>query len=221
MTKLEGVAPPSEPLRHSVAASERERRRWARELHDETLQRLGAMRLRLAAARRGPAAALRPAVEDAITDLALEIAELRSLIAELSPVALEELGLEAALESLAHHHRVEYGLVVRVDLSEWRRSGDPVRLQPELESTLYRAAQEALANVAAHARATAVLLLLRRSPTEVELSVADDGCGFNPGASRGELGLVVLGERLALVDGVLAIDSAPGAGTRLSAKVPV
>ena len=220
MTRLEGVAPPSDALRHSVAASERERRRWARELHDETLQRLGAMRLRLAAARRGPAASLGPAVEDAITDLALEIAELRSLIAELSPVALEELGLEAAVESLAHHHRVESGLVVRVDLSGWREGGGRVRLRPELESTLYRAAQEALANVAAHARAAAVLLRLRRSPGQVELSVADDGCGFDPGASTGELGLLVLGERLALVDGVLEVDSAPGSGTMLSATVP-
>jgi signal transduction histidine kinase len=219
MTKLEGVAPLTDPLRHSVAASERERRRWARELHDETLQRLGAMRLRLAAARRGPAAALGPAVEDAIAELAEEIAELRSLIAELSPVALEELGLEAALESLAHHHRVESGLAVRVDLSDWR--GLPARLEPELESTLYRAAQEALANVAAHADATSVELCLRRSPTEVEVCVSDDGRGFDPQLSTAALGLIVLADRLALVDGSLAIDSSPGAGSKVSARVPV
>jgi two-component system, NarL family, sensor histidine kinase DevS len=221
MTNLEGVAPLSEPLRHSVAASERERRRWAREFHDETLQRLGAMRLRLAAAHRGPAAALGPAVEDTISELALEIAELRSLIAELSPVALEELGLEAALESLAHHHRVAHGLDVTVDLSGWGDRGRPVRLDPELESTLYRAAEEALANVASHARASAAKLRLRRSATEVELTVSDDGAGFDPRAGTGELGLTVLGERLALVDGVLLIDSSPGAGTKLSARVPV
>ena len=221
MSKLEGVAPLSEPLRHSVAASERERRRWARELHDETLQRLGAMRLRLAAARRGPAAALGPAVEATISDLALEIAELRALIAELSPVALDELGLEAALESLAHRHRVESGLEITVDLSGWRGRGDPPRLEPELESTIYRAAQEALANVAAHARATAAELRLHRSATEVELSVSDDGVGFEPRATTGALGLVVLAERLALVNGVLAIDSAPGAGTTVTAQAPI
>ena len=107
MTNLERVAPLSEPLRHSVAASERERRRWARELHDETLQRLGAMRLRLAAARGGRRRRSAPRSRTRSSELALEIAELRSLIAELSPVALEELGLEAALESLAHHHRVD------------------------------------------------------------------------------------------------------------------
>ena len=130
MTEVEQGSPlVTDPLRNTVAASERERRRWARELHDETLQRLGAMRLRLAAARRGPAAGLGPAVEDTISDLAEEIAELRSLIAELSPVALEELGLEAALESLAHHYRVENGLErhrrpVRVAR---RPRADPVR----------------------------------------------------------------------------------------------
>ena len=151
----------ADPLRKTVAASERERRRWARELHDETLQRLGAMRLRLAAARRGPEAALGPAVEDAIAELAEEITELRSLIAELSPVALEELGLEAALESLAYHHRVESGLEVTVDLSHWRGGEGPVRLDPELESTLYRVVQEALTNVVAHAHATRVDLRLQ------------------------------------------------------------
>jgi signal transduction histidine kinase len=145
--------------------------------------------LRLAAPRRGPAAALGSAVEDTITELALEIAE-------LAPIALEELELEAALESLAHHHRVEHGLEVRVDLSEWRDSGGPVRLEPELESTLYRAAQEGLANVAAHSRATAALVRLRRLPTEIELSVADDGRGFDPRAPSG------------------------GAGTSLTATVP-
>ncbi len=94
------------------------------------------------------------------------------------------------------------------------------RSDPELESTL-RAAQEALANVASHARATAAELRLRRSATEVELSVSDDGTGFDPRAGTGELGLTVLGERLALVDGALSIDSSPGAGTKLSARVPV
>lgn len=222
MTKLEQAsAGVTDPLRNTVAASERERRRWARELHDETLQRLGAMRLRLAAARRGPAAALGPAVEDTISELAEEIAELRSLIAELSPVALEELGLEAALESLAHHHRVENGLEVTVDLSEWQDARGPIRLEPELESTLYRAAQEALANVAAHAAAACVELRLRRTTAEVEVQVTDDGRGFEPDSKSGALGLIVLAERLSLVDGRLAVDSAPGTGTTLSARVPV
>ena len=222
MTEVEQGSPlVTDPLRNTVAASERERRRWARELHDETLQRLGAMRLRLAAARRGPAAGLGPAVEDTISDLAEEIAELRSLIAELSPVALEELGLEAALESLAHHYRVENGLDVTVDLSEWRDARGPIRFEPELESTLYRAAQEALANVTAHAGAATVELRLRRTAAEVEVRVTDDGRGFEPGAPVGALGLIVLAERLSLVEGRLAVESAPGGGTTLSARVPV
>jgi signal transduction histidine kinase len=213
-----GGVPVADPLRTTVAASERERRRWARELHDETLQRLGAMRLRLAVARRGPAAGLGPAVEDTIADLAEEIAELRSLIAELSPVALEELGLEAALESLAHHHRAESGLEVAVDVSGWRGGDGPVRLDPEVESALYRVAQEALANVVAHAGASRADLCLRRSHA-VELSVADDGHGIeSPGRTRG-LGLLVLRERLLLVDGELEVESAPGAGTTVRARV--
>ncbi len=223
MTNLQrgGGAPVADPLRKTVAASERERRRWARELHDETLQRLGAMRLRLAAARRGPAAALGPAVEDAIAELAEEITELRSLIAELSPVALEELGLEAALESLAYHHRVESGLEVTVDLSHWRGGEGPVRLDPELESTLYRVVQEALTNVVAHAHATRVDLRLQRSTAEVEVSVADDGHGIDPRARSTGLGLVVLAERLSLVDGELTIESSPGEGTTVTARVPI
>ena len=99
--------------------------------------------------------------------------------------------------------------------------GRPVRLDPELESTLYRAAQEALANVASHARATAAELRLRRSATEVELSVSDDGTGFDPRARHGRLGLTVLAERLSLVDGGLPIDSSPGAGTSSARRVPV
>ena len=210
----------ADPLRNTVAASERERRRWARELHDETLQRLGAMRLRLAAARRGPEAALRPAVEDTIAELAEEIAELRSLIAELSPVALEELGLEAALESLAYHHRVESGLEVTVDLSRWHGGDEPVRLAPELESTLYRVAQEAIANVLAHAEATRVDLSLRRSAAEVEMSVTDDGHGIDPRARTSGLGLLVLTERLSLVDGELTVQSSPD-GTTITARAPI
>jgi signal transduction histidine kinase len=123
-------------LRLSVAASERERQRWARELRDQTLQRLGAVRLKLAVARKGPAAQLGGAVEEAVAELADEIGELRSLIAELRPVALNELGLATALESLVHHHRAESGFEVELDLSRWREGDGTRRLDPELESSL-------------------------------------------------------------------------------------
>ena len=179
------------------------------------------MRLRLAVARRGPAAGLGPAVEGTIAELAEEIAELRSLIAELSPVALEELGLEAALESLAHHHRVDNGLEVTVDLSEWRDTRGPIRARA-------RAREHALPRGPGGARKrrrTRRGGVRRAAPAADRRGGRGSGHrrrrGFEPNSPSEALGLIVLAERLSLVDGSLAVDSAPGTGTTLSARVPV
>ncbi len=216
-----GTARRDERLRHSVEASERERRRWAHELHDETLQRLGAVRLKLAAARKGPPDRLGPAVEDAIAELATEIGELRALIAEVGPRALDESGLATALESLAHSRLLARDLDVDLDFSLWREGEDRGRLDPELESTLFRVAQEALANVAAHAEVAHARVRLSRSIAGVSLTVADHGCGFDPAQRSEGLGLAAMSARLRLLGGALRIETAPGEGTIVRARVPL
>jgi signal transduction histidine kinase len=216
-----GTAHRDERLRPSVEASERERRRWAHELHDETLQQLGAVRLKLAAARKGPPDRLGPAVEDAIAELATEIGQLRALIAELGPVALDDSGLATALESLAHSRLLARDLQVDLDFSLWREGADRGGLDPELESTLFRVAQEALDNVAAHADVAHARMRLSRSIGGVSLTVADRGCGFDPAERSDGLGLAAMAERLRLLGGALVVETAPGAGTTVRARVPL
>ena len=144
-------------LRESIEASEQERRRWARELHDETLQSLAALRVGLSAALRGSEQELRAAVEATIENVAEEIANLRTLIVELRPAALDEYGVAAAIESLAERTAARQGIAVdvHVDLA-WERGDAPARHIPELESTVYRLVQESLTNAVRHAAATRV-----------------------------------------------------------------
>jgi signal transduction histidine kinase len=212
-----------ERLRHSIDASEGERRRWARELHDETLQGLGALRVVLAsAARTGSPADLNAAVEKAVDQLTEEISSLRALIAELRPAALDELGLGAAIESLIEHHATVTGLEIEADVSlAGGGEHEGPSLGPELESTLYRVVQEALTNVSKHARAERVELVLRQNDTRIDVLVRDDGVGFDPQARHAGFGLVGMRERIELAGGELGVTSEPGAGAELRAGVPV
>ena len=137
----------SERLRESLAAAERERRRWARELHDETLQALGGLRMMLSsAARRGDPDRLDGAVREAIGLLEGEIGGLRRLIADLRPAALDELGLVAAIDGLSARIAEQEGIAIATDAE---LGGE--RLVPELETAVYRIVQEALTNVVKHA----------------------------------------------------------------------
>src|SRR5215218_8870848 len=141
-------------LRKSLEAAEAERRRWARELHDETLQALGGLKVLLSSASRlDDAAAMREAMDQAVGHVASEIENLRALIAELRPPALDQLGLEPALASLVQRTETTSGLEIAADV---RLGGDEHRLAPELETTVYRIVQEALTNVVKHARARRV-----------------------------------------------------------------
>ncbi len=186
-------------LRGSIEASERERGRWARELHDETLQSLGALRVVLSAAlRRGSPDAIASAARQAIAELASEIEGLRGLIAELRPAALDEIGLVAAIQ----------GLVER-------------RLDPELESTIYRLVQEALTNVAKHARAEHVRLRAADGDGAIEVFIQDDGVGFDPKAPHEGFGILGMRERVAMAGGALEITSAPGTGVLVRAAIPI
>jgi signal transduction histidine kinase len=161
-------------LRQSLAAAEEERRRWARELHDETLQALGGLRLSLADARRRGPAHLPAAVDAAVGQLEQDIGNLRSLITELRPAALDDLGVQAAITSLAVRLEAVTGARVEAQVD------DLERLPAELEITVYRVVQEALSNAARHAGARNVEVRVRRDEGQVRLRVRDDGHGFDP-----------------------------------------
>jgi signal transduction histidine kinase len=209
-------------LRQSIEASEQERRRWARELHDETLQSLAALRLGLSSAMRGSEDDLRSAVETAVAGVTEEIANLRALIVDLRPAALDEYGAAAAIESLAERTSAREGIPVEVaiDLS-FERGDEAERHTPELESTTYRLVQEALTNAVRHAGATRIKIEVSEHDGCVHVALADDGRGFDLAtANSGGFGLTGMRERVELADGELDLDSGPE-GTTVRARLPV
>jgi signal transduction histidine kinase len=194
-----------ERLRHSLLAAEQERRRWARELHDETLQALGGLQVLLSSAlRRGSPQALEQAVRESLEHIGTEIESLRTLITELRPAALDEIGLAPAIESLGQRLAAVEGLEVDVNVEVGGR------LDAELETTVYRLVQEALTNVAKHANAESVRVRVTRADDLVAVAVGDDGRGFDPQARADGFGVIGMRERVALAHGRLEIDSAPG-----------
>lgn len=210
-------------LRLSLNASELERQRWARELHDETLQELGALRMMQEAALQiDTVAAMRHALLSASEQVQSTIAGLEGLITELRPVALDQLGVEAALEALVRRlgerHPVEFTL--DVDLESERGVGAN-RHAPELETTIYRVVQEALNNVVKHARALNARIAVEERGETVSITVEDDGRGIDEREMGEGFGLVGMGERVELVGGELTVGPAPEGGTRVTAKLPV
>lgn len=211
----------SERLRHSIDASERERRRWARELHDDTLQALGAMRVVLSsAARTGSPEDLRGAVDGTVQRLGEGITALRGLISELRPAALDELGLAAAIEGLIEQQAAAGELEIEAEVTIEVSPGKPERLEPELESTLYRVVQEALTNVVKHADAELVRLVLREDGGRIEIVVRDNGHGFDTMRPTEGFGLLGMRERIELADGEIEVRSRPGEGSEIRAWVP-
>lgn len=217
-----------ERLRYGMEARERERTRWAREIHDESIQGMGALKLRLANARDiDDPTALREAVDMVLDGLGNEIDGLRHLITELRPAALDELGLAAALEALARRAQAIDGLDVQVQVELGQEDGR--RLDAELESTVYRIVQEALTNVSRHAEATKAVVSVTESNGVISASVTDDGKGL-PGAERlgprgdgleGGFGMGGMRERAELVGGELEFGNAPEKGTRVRLVVPL
>jgi signal transduction histidine kinase len=210
----------SERLRSLMAAADAERTRWARELHDETLQGLGALRLLLAAARRrGDAKQTELAVDEAIEHLQEEIENLHAIISDLRPAALDELGLRPALEALLERRSDHGALAIDSELvlPDPNACGDD--LEPEIESTIYRLVQEALTNVVRHASARRVRVAVIATASAVSIEVIDDGVGFAPDASRSGFGLAGMRERAFLAGGTVTIDSG-AAGTVVRAELP-
>jgi signal transduction histidine kinase len=209
-------------LRSSLAAADSERRRWARELHDETLQGLGGLRLLLSSAlRREDPEQARTAMGEAVEHIEREIANLRAIITELRPAALDELGLRTAIEALLERHREQSGVEVESALELPGPSKDGARLDGELETAVYRLVQEALTNVAKHARASRVRVAVGESGGgELCIEVQDDGAGFDPETTGDGFGLSGMHERVSLAGGTLSVESGEG-GTLVTARLPV
>jgi two-component system, NarL family, sensor histidine kinase DevS len=204
-------------LRQSLQTAERERARWARELHDSILQGLGSRRVWLSSAlKSGDRARLEGAVEEALDEMARDIDDLRALISELRPATLDQLGLVAALEDLAD--RVRHGAELEI---EAELDVDATRLDAELETVIYRLVQEALNNVAKHAHAGRAHLQVLGGEDNLAVLVSDDGEGFEVDGDHSGFGLAGMRERVELAGGELQIESKPGAGTRVMASVPL
>ena len=205
-----------------LAAAEQERTRWARELHDETLQGMAALRLGLSAAlRSGKTDALADAVRQALDGLDGEIAGLRALITDLRPAALDQIGTEAAIEALADRCR-GLGLEVDVQLDLGHgQAGTAGRFDGDLETAVYRIVQEALTNARKHGGARRAVVDVRGGEGTVDVCVRDDGSGFEPESPTDGFGLVGMRERVDLLKGTLTISSTPGRGTTVAASIPV
>jgi signal transduction histidine kinase len=188
-----------------------ERARIARELHDSISQDLFSLRLLAGGLRRAlPAGSpLHPRVEAMERTMTGTLHEMQALLLELRPVALRDAGLLAALDELCRTYRDRLGIAVEADL-------EPIELDPEAEPTLLRVVQEALANAVKHARPTRVRLGVRATGDgRAELSISDDGTGFDPAraAERHGMGLGLMRERVAEVGGELRLESTLGEGT--------
>ena len=200
-----------------VRAQEEERRIIARELHDEVGQVLMAIKVELALAQRRIEAAGVPGrlLDDAqsITDGALNT--VRDLSHLLHPALLDDLGLPAAVDWYLAGFGKRHGIAV-----ELLQDGMESRLTPDIEAAAYRIVQEALTNVAKHASATLAFVYLRRAGDLVQVSIEDNGVGFEPEHARRGLGLIGIRERVAHLRGTVHIDTAPGRGTRLTIELP-
>jgi signal transduction histidine kinase len=206
-----------ESLRRVVAAQEVERRRLARELHDETGQALTSILLGLRSLEELVDGDDERAAVAVIRQLAVEtLQDVRRLAVELRPKALDDFGLVAALERIADTFGEQTGL--EVDFAT--PLGDD-QLPGEVATALYRIAQEALTNVVKHSHAGAVSILLTRKNGRVALVVEDDGIGFDPARPVDGFGLQGMRERVELLGGSLHVESRTGAGTTLAVEVPL
>jgi PAS domain S-box-containing protein len=201
---------------------EEERGRIAVGLHDGPVQGLATLGFKLARARAlladGQAGAAMAVLGACEADVTGQVAELRRVMHDLRPLVLDQQGLTAALEDQAGAVRERAGLAAcRVTT---RLGG--ARLHPAAEIALFRVAQQALANVADHARARVVEVLVERSADgEVVLRVTDDGAGFDPAAKAGGTGFVNMADRLGAIGGTLRVESTPGAGTSVLGTLPL
>jgi signal transduction histidine kinase len=205
-----------------VSAQEDERRRIARELHDETCQTVAALGMKLDAALAAPGVAgMRERLQEARAFASRTLAEVHALIYELRPSVLDDLGLFPAIRWLADHHLTPAGIQFRCEVCVPERP-----LSPERQTTLFRAIQEAIRNVARHSGATMVLIQIEARANDLLVEIEDDGHGFDlggvkvPGPSGRGLGLLGMRERVAIIGGSVEIISSSEEGTRVVLRVP-
>ena len=204
-----------------ITAQEQERRHIARELHDETGQSLTVIRMHLSDLLRGADGAA-DRVPDCIAVVDAAIAQIRGMALNLRPTMLDDLGLADALQWALEQQAKATGWNARLEAQEIL-----VELPADVQTACFRIGQEALTNVARHAGASQVRLGLRMVGNNLELTISDDGAGFDleryrtPEERRKHFGLISMGERAGLVGGNLDIDTAPGSGTRVRAVFPI
>jgi len=203
-------------------ARENERQKFANELHDRVAQNLALVKIKLGLLRTALPRKHTVVVDDIQKLISEVIDETRSMMCDLYPPRIRDLGLRAALESLVQRSRVNYGLTCVAELESM-----PPQLPPEIEDTVFQAVRELLFNVAKHARAKQVRVILRAEEQRMIVEVADDGNGFTPTPpSRldphgGGFGLPSIRERLSRIGGSMHVDSAPGEGTRVLVTCPI
>jgi signal transduction histidine kinase len=209
-----------EMLRKVITAQEDERKRVARELHDETTQDLAVLLMRIDRASEAIRSGGSPGLDEvkALATRCLE--DVHRLILDLRPSVLDDLGLLSAIRWYAERALTSRGVSVRCEF------GELGRLPPELETALFRMCQEAMSNVARHAQASRVLIQVSIEGHEIHVDIEDDGRGFDAEAvakreGRRPFGLVGIRERAELVDGHARIESTPGAGTRVEVRIPL
>ncbi len=214
-----------ELLERIIAVQEDERKRIAQGLHDDLAQTISSLTMQLQAIETSLPAEL-DNVRGSLTKLralsAHSLEDIRSLIADLRPMALDDLGLVAAIRWYANTHLSQQDIDIHV-----KSSLAPHRLPPHMETTLFRVAQEAINNITKHAEARNATITLGANEQRVRLTIEDDGKGFDvPGVLSGrtsghKLGLVGMQERVALFRGSLRIQSKPGKGTTIFVEIPL
>jgi signal transduction histidine kinase len=206
-----------------IGAQEEERKRLARELHDETCQKLAALGIRIDTALGAASVEeMRERLGDARALAARTLDDVHRVIFDLRPSVLDDLGLLSAIRWYATRQLEPKGISVRYDFPD-----EEVHVAPEVETALFRAVQEAINNIARHSKAESALIEIDARPGELLVEVEDDGAGFDvesvsaPSESGRGLGLLGLRERMELLGGTVEVDSSPGDGTRVAFRVRV
>lgn len=208
-------------LEDIARATEAERRRIAREIHDQlgqmlTALRIDTVRLRTRLAQKARPEPLLPELDAMVGLIDRTIESVRRIAAELRPPLLDDPGLASAIEWQAQEFESRTGLRTRVI----RPACEPAIPEP-VSTALFRIFQELLTNVARHAGASSLEVRLSASAGWVELEVQDNGRGFSPGQKRWALGLLGIQERVLLLDGSVCIEANPGRGTTVKVRIPL